>query len=186
MIDYAVNIQNVYRRADDTDMREGMAWYGEAHTIALEAGDVWRGAGVLACFSPRKRWKFNVIDARRAWESGTAFGHNPRLHTDNMCGLAQRILDGEHPLDVLKGDKTRSFAEAIATAGEGRIATVDCHAHDIAMGRVCREEERDLGKRNYRAIALAYAEVAEYNAVSVNRVQAVTWVRWKRERGDTS
>jgi hypothetical protein len=99
-----------------------------------------------------------------------------------MCGLAQRILDGEHPLDVLKGDKTRSFAEAIATRGEGAIATVDCHAHDIAMARVCREDERDLGKRNYRAIALAYAEVAEYNAVSVNRVQAVTWVRWKRER----
>lgn len=175
-VDYAVNIMQVWRRAAE-DAR-AHDWYGEAQALArtLANGDVWRGAGVLSALSPRKRWNQNIIIARRSFETGIAQGNMP-MHN----AIAQRILDGEFALDVIRGPKTHSFAIAIATAGNGEVATIDCHAHDIAMGKRMRENERNINKGNYNAMATAYREVADYLGIGVNHVQAVTWVQWKLE-----
>jgi hypothetical protein len=94
--------------------------------------------------------------------------------------MAQRILDGEHTLDVLKGDKTRAFASAIADPAGSMIATIDRHAHDIAMGRVHSDKERKIGKRVFRTLSDAYVEVASMTDHSVAQVQAITWVSWRR------
>lgn len=176
--DYAVNIMTVYRRTPD-DIR-ARDWYGEAHALALELspGDVWRGAGVISALSPLKKWSLNERYARVSFATGIAQGNMP-MHN----AIAQRILDGEFTLDVMRGDKTRSFAEAIATSGNGRIATIDRHAHDIAYGRVFTDKERKIGKVIYREMAEAYREVAEYVGVSVNTIQAVTWEQWRNEKG---
>lgn len=177
-VDFAVNIMACYRRTP-LDIRE-RDWYGTAHALALELspGDVWRGAGVISALSPLKRWSQNEAMARNAFETGIASG-NVGMHNR----FAQRILDGEFALDVLNGDKTRSFAEAIATAGNGRIATIDRHAHDIAMGRAFTDKERKIGKVLYRNMAAAYSEVADYLGNSVNQIQAITWEQWRIERG---
>lgn len=180
VIDYAVNIKACFDRALFCERLKGEAWYREAHALALELspGDVWRGAGVISALSPLKQWPVNVRLARLAFSTGEASGQIG-IHTRN----AQRILDGEFALDVLNGPKTRSFAEAIATGGQGSIATIDRHAHDIAMARVFTDNERKIGKIVYRDMASAYSEVAEYVGLSVNAVQAITWVTWKREKG---
>lgn len=177
MTDYAVNIMSTYRRATDDVLARD--WYGEAHALALELSpnDVWRGAGVISALSPLKKWELNVRYARNAFATGIASGNMP-MHN----GIAQRILDGEHPLDVMRGDKTRSFAEAIATAGNGTIATIDRHAHDIAMAQVFTDKTRKIGKRVYRDMAAAYREVADYLDMSVNRIQAITWETWILEK----
>lgn len=177
---YCYNIMSCYRRADARDRAFDAGWYADAQALALSLtpDDVWRAAGVLSALSPRKRWPQNVIIARRSLETGIAQGNMP-MHN----AIAQRVIDGNHPLDVMKGDKTRSFTEAIATGGKGMIATIDCHAHDIAMGRVFPEKERKIGKRVYREMAAAYRECAEYTGESVNAIQAITWVAWRKERG---
>lgn len=181
MTDYAVNIQACYRRAWLCEQINGIAWYPRAQALALELSpnDVWRGAGVISALSPMKRWPINVVLARNAFETGRVTGHMGR-----ECAKAQAILDGAHPLDVLGGDKTRSFAIAIATGGNGSIATIDRHAHDIAMARVFTDKTRSIGKRKFAAMSDAFREVAEYNGITVNALQAVTWVTWKREKGD--
>lgn len=177
---YCLNIMRCYRRADPTARIANALWYADAQRVALELspGDVWRGAGVLSALSPMKEWKLNVRIARASFDTGIAQG-NVGQHVVK----AQRILDGEYAMDVLNGDKTRSFAEAIATAGNGKIATIDRHAHDIAMGRVFTDKERKIGKRIYRDMAAAYLECAEYTGESVNAIQAITWVQWKKEKG---
>jgi hypothetical protein len=177
-IDYAVNIMSVWKRAPEET--RAYDWYGEAQSLAsdMAGGDVWRGAGVISALSPRKRWPLNVRIARTSFETGIAYGNMP-MHN----AIAQRILDGEFTLDVMRGPKTRSFAIAIATAGNGEIATIDCHAHDIAIGRVCKESERNINKTTYNAMAEAYREVADYLGIAVNRVQSVTWDWWRIERG---
>lgn len=180
-IDYAVNIMAVYRRALFCERVKGAAWYREAHEIAVELSpdNVWRGAGVIAAFSPRQPWPLNVRNARRAFATGEATGH-----TRVMCRIAQRILDGEDALEVLKGDKTRNFTMAIATAGKSNVATIDRHAHDIAMGsHEFTDDTRNIGKAIYADMATAYREVAEYVGESVNTIQAVTWLTWRREKG---
>lgn len=179
-IDYAVNIMSTYRRAWLCELVKGTRWYADAHALALELSpeDVWRGAGVISALSPFKQWPVNVAIARKSFQTGIATGNMPGHNL-----IAQKILDGAHPFDVMGGDKTRSFAEAIATAGNGTIATVDRHAHDIAMGRVFTDKERKIGKRLYRDMAAAYREVSDYTGMSVNAIQAITWVTWKREKG---
>jgi len=179
-MDYAPNIAAVYKRATDSEHAAGLSWYSDAHNLALtlSPNDVWKGAGVIAAFSPLKRWETNVRMAQRAFDTGIASGHT------NLCnGIAQRILDGAHPLDVMRGDKTRSFTQAIATNGNGTIATIDRHAHDIAVGYYSTDKNRNIGKRLYRDMASAYLECADYFGISVNAMQAITWIVWRREKG---
>lgn len=185
MSDYVGNILECYDRATDAERANGGAWYVEAQALAVDmAGDAWVGAGVLAALSPMQGWDINVRQARRACEAGTALGHSPALHTKAMTNLADRILKGEHPLDVLKGDKTRAFAAAIATGGKSDIATIDRHAHDIAVASLdFTDNTRKIGKRLYREMAAAYSEAAAIAGISVNEMQAITWVVWRREKG---
>lgn len=177
---FGENIVEVYRRASDTEREAGMAWYNIAHDFALELDprNVWRAAGVIAALSPNKQWNVNVAIARKSFDTGIVSGS---FGTMNAQG--QAILDGAHPLDILNGDKVRSFCQAIATNGNGDIATIDRHAHDIAMGRVFTDKERKIGKRLYRTMAMHYTEAAKEVGISVNQMQAVTWVRWRNEKG---
>jgi|SRR6478735_5705048 len=179
---YCYNIMSVYRRATADEIAGGMDWYERANALALELspGDAWRGAGVLAAFSPMRQWPVNVKHARDCFATGTASGH-----TGTMNRIAQRIYDGEHALDVLNGDKTRAFCAAIADPFGSTIATIDRHAHDVAAGRVFSDSERKIGKRVFRAMSAAYVECADYLGVSVAQVQAITWVVWRREKGLT-
>lgn len=181
MTDYVSNIMAVLDRATIEDRLEGVSWYRDhAYGIALELtpDDVWRGAGVLSALSPLKKWPQNVAIARRSVETGVAQGSMP-VH----MAIAQRILDGEHPLDVMRGDKTRAFCAAIACAGKTDIATIDRHAHDVAMGRVFTDDTRRIGKRVYRDMAAAYAVAARQAGMTVNEAQATAWVTWRREKG---
>lgn len=177
---FTENIAAVYSRATDSERASGMVWYNDAHSLALELSpsDVWRGAGVIAALSPLKTWTLNVRLAREAFATGTASG-NIGIHN----AIAQRILDGAHPLDVMRGDKTRNFTSAIATNGMSDTATIDRHAYDIAYGKVFTDATRKIGKRVYRELADAYADVARDVDISVNQIQAITWVTWRREKG---
>lgn len=177
---YAFNVLSCYSRATDEERTHGVDWYRDAQAIALELspGDVWRGAGVLSALSPLKEWGLNVRMARSAFETGIVTGHIAA-----HAAKAQRILDGEYAMDVLNGDKTRSFCEAIATGGKGTIATIDRHAHDIALNEIHTDATRNIGKKVYREMAQGYSLAAEYLGISVNELQAATWVVWKREKG---
>lgn len=177
---FAENIVAVWERATPSERAEGMAWYDDAHALALDLspGDVWRGAGVIASYSPIVQWPRTVILASDSLRSGVA-------RTDYlpvMVAQAQRILDGEPALSVLNGPKVRAFASAIADPAGSEIATIDRHAHDIAVGRVFSERERNITKRKFRIMSEHYRQASFEVGVSVAQIQAVTWVRWRNEK----
>ena len=176
MSDYVENILLEYLRATDVEVSEGMEWYADAHSLALELSpdDIWRGAGVIAAFSPQRAWSHNVITARNAFDTGIASGH-----TKVMCAQAQAILDGAPALDILKGPKVRAFAAGIATKGDTDIVTIDRHAHDIAMGRRFTDKARNINKSTFNKLSAAYVEAAEIIGVSAATLQAITWVSWR-------
>lgn len=180
MTNLVENIVGIYLRASDAHYNAGMTWYNDAHALALELspGDAMRGAGVIASFSPMCPWSRNIVLARNTFETGIATGH-----TKAMCGMAQRIHDGEHTMDVLKGDKTRAFASAIADPAGSTIATIDRHAHDIAMGAKFTDDSRKIGKVVFRTISAAYVEAAELAGIGVAQMQAITWVAWRDIHG---
>ena len=178
---YVNNILATYARATTDEKIEGLNWYSDAHDLARELSpdDVWRGAGVIAALSPMKAWSTNKSLAIRAFDTGVVTGHTG---PNNL--IAQRILDGEYPLDVMGGDKTRAFTAAIATNGVTDFVTIDRHAHDVALFMAYTDDTRKIGKRVYREMSAAYTEAADIVGISVCQMQAVTWVAWKRLKSE--
>jgi hypothetical protein len=174
------NIVYWFLAATEAEIAEGTEWYRGAHALALELSpdDVWRGAGILAAFSPLTPWTQNVILARRLFENDGIMEGGTLA---NSINAATRIYNGEHPLDVLKGDKTRAFCAAIADPEGSTIATIDRHAFNIAMGTV--EGNPKVNRGMFRNLSDAYVEAAELCGVSVAQIQAITWVAFRRWKG---
>lgn len=172
------NIIACYSRGTIAQIRTGAHWYDAAHRLALSLspGDVWRGAGVIAALSPITPWERNQELAVMAFENNGITGGT----LGDSCRAANRILNGEHALDVLKGDKVRAFCSAIADPVGSKIATIDRHAHDISMGRIFSDKERGkINKATYRELSNAYVIAASELGFSVAQTQAIVWVIWR-------
>lgn len=182
-MDYTLNIINRYLSATDDEYVKGMSWYDDAHALALTLtpNDVWKGAGIIAAFSPLTPWNRNIELARTLVESnGTMTGGT----LTNSIRAAVDIFNGAHTLEVLKGDKTRAFASAIADPANCTIATIDRHAHDIAIGsHDFNDSTRKIGKRVFRDMSNAYCEAAEFAGIGAPQMQAITWLAHRRVKG---
>lgn len=172
----AQNIQKVHARMSPELRTLGEQWYPHAQQFAdrIGRGDVVRGAGVIAALSPQKGWDENARWAEHTFKTGQARGNtNPQ----NL--KAQRILDGEHPLDVLGALKERSFYHSIINP-LGDDPAIDRHAHDIAAGQFYGENDRGLSKDyRYRHFQDAYQMAAHAIGRPSSEVQAVTWTGWR-------
>src|SRR5690606_6619528 len=92
-----------------------------------------------------------------------------------------RILAGEDPLDVLKGDKVRSFYLNIL--GDTDAVTVDRHAPELYLGkRVADRARPSVGKRLYREASDASRTAAAQapRQPTPRDLQAITWLVWRR------
>lgn len=175
------NILAIYDQANDLQRESGENWYVNAYMISQDLADQYdlnpdNVAGALAALSPCLDWYSNVIAVREVVESG---------YSSYQTGLnnlkAKRILDGESPLDVLGGNKVRSFYGAIVEPhGEG-WACVDRHAASIFVGyKLTDKQLGSMGRKNaYEMISEAYADAAKLRGISVHELQAVTWVVWR-------
>ncbi len=169
----------LFRSATSEELAEGMAWYADAHSIALalDPQSPARAAGTLAALSPRLDWLQNVKLAARTYAEGAASG----TLGDN-CRKANAILSGAAPEDTLSGPKVRAFYAAIADPTDSNAVVIDRHAFDIAIGHVTSDETRAvLGRKGvYERFADAYRKAARILGVAPSQVQAVTWVAWRR------
>jgi hypothetical protein len=175
---YVFNILRTYSRATDADMERGLSWYPEAYDIASAMSlDVLQAAGVIAILSARTPWERNVYLASSLFANGVLPSGHP------FADHAARMHAGEPALSVLKGDKTRAFAQTIANAGVHDVTTIDGHAYDIADGIVWGKNRPNIGKRVYRAMDEAYHIAASATLNSNTEIQAITWVTHRRELG---
>jgi hypothetical protein len=186
------NILNVLNQATDAEYDAGRNWYREANELAWDLSthaDVGSAAGVIAALSPRMPWGRNKELAVRAFADGRASGT-----LGNSVRAADRILAGEDPLDVLKGDKVRSFYLNIL--GDTDAVTVDRHALEVYLGKRFADKDRPaVGKRLYREVSDAYRTAASrpfaqsltyadtgfaVGDLTPRDVQAITWLVWRR------
>ena len=176
------NILRTYNQRTSAEHDAGMSWYDKANAFAREISpnDVWRGAGIISSFSPLTHWNQNVILVNRFMENnGVMEGGTLATSINN----ATRIYNGEHTLDVLRGDKTRAFAAAIADPHNSTIATIDRHAFDIAMGAYHTDDTRKIGKKVFRELSSAYVDAAFWVGIGVAQMQAITWITHRRLKG---
>ena len=165
-------------------------WYPNAHYTAIEVGNLAGykgdialqvGAGIISATSPKRDWDLNVLDAKLIARGFTA----PSQYTKNHV-KAERIRDGEHPLNVLGGVKVVPFYLAICDPrGDNAIPVIDRHAGSIYLGESMTEKQQgklaNIGV-NVR-ICHAYRLIAELLDIHVHRLQATTWVEWRIEKG---
>lgn len=158
-------------RASNTDIMAGMSWYPNTHLIARECDDVVKGAGIIAALSPRMPWVRNIELARVAFSGAYLFrgclGINIRA--------TNAILDGNHPLDVLNGLKTRAFFDNILNPLTSTAVTVDTHAIKIAG-----INKDSVNKGLYNEIADAYRDASRIAGMAPLELQAVTWTAYRR------
>jgi len=170
------NIVTTFRRADADQRGRGAAWYDEAHALAraVDPTDIRRAAGVIAALSPRMPWGRNVTLTLQAYADGVATGAP-------FAAQATRILQGEDFATVLRGPKTRAFAETIADPSAAADVVVDRHAVSVLLGRNSTDADTARLDRKgvYRACADAYVAAGRILGVSPTVVQATTWVVWR-------
>lgn len=180
--EHVKRIIETYQRADSKMLEGGHTWYEKANSIAtkLGKGNTEKGAGIIAALSPQTGWGRNLLLATSMVKTGTA------KHTGDSVTKAQRILAGEHPLDVLGGQKVTNFYKNIANPSDPEPVTIDRHAHDIPMGIAFRGNKKskqpspDLGldtKGRYEHFQDSYRTAAGELGIEIpHKVQATTWV----------
>lgn len=182
------NLTEIMRNVDEQSLTEGLTWYdrARAHAALLDPNDVSRAAGVIAALSPLNSWPQNLMLASQVYAGNRNIGY-----MGNGKRKAYRIFDGEAPLDVLGGNKVRSFYRNIIGDDSVFAVTIDRHAIDAACGRTLTDKQRSAHVKNdrlYWELAGMYERTAKIiNAekgtdYSPSQIQAIVWVWWRRNR----
>lgn len=178
------NIVDVWNRASDQRKIDGALWYDDARQIGRDLDETFKlasgsGAGILAALSPSTAWTVNVSEAWALCENGWS---RRQSKANNLKALS--IRDGASPDEILGGNKVRAFYACIVDNDQKR-ACIDRHAVSVYVGRhVTDAEQKGLARVGvYDRIAEAYQTAADQIGVSVEVVQAVTWVQWRAEKG---
>lgn len=172
------NLHSLYAQSSPEEREKGESWYPSARSAAKRISErtlvpLPTVIGVIAALSPGLRWEKNLEQAESfLLRKGLGtYGVYGRRNTEK----ARRILGGESPLSVLKGDKVRSFYSAIL--GEDSLV-IDSHAYSAALNK--RENRWKVPRIPYGWIAAHYREVAESLGLSGKGFQATIWLTWKR------
>jgi len=177
------NILRVYDQATADELRQGLEWYSNAHAqAALLHADIRVGAAIIAALSPGLRWEKNVEAARRviAGESLEGLG----VRWPDGVAKAKRILAGENPAVVLKGNKVRAFWQCILNPDNVLHVCIDGHAYSIWRGkRIPVNATPEIADRAYVKISSDYVQAARAVGITPARLQAITWIVWRRLHG---
>lgn len=179
------NVMAVFSTASAESLRSGLTWYMDAHNFCkiLDPENVARAAGIVAALSPMSGWDNNKNKAAQLYrQNGDGTGVGMR----NNVSKAVSIYNGAEPLDILKGDKVRSFFETILNPHSVETTPViDRHAFDIAVGVKTDDKTRGMLSRKgmYSSFANVYREAAQITGIGSAQMQAVTWVAWREIHG---
>lgn len=180
---FVKNIRNVYQDAIrlgvDLASRD---WYtvarNDCQTLAERVNLPLKViVGIVAALSPGLNWTLNVGAALRLI-SGVkcpAYGANVKK--------GKQILFGEDPLDVLGGQKVRSFYRNIISCGNNcSSVTIDRWAVKVAIGKHAWNEELSAPTpKHYERLEDAYKQVSRDLGIPVTELQAITWCHIKHQ-----
>jgi hypothetical protein len=188
------NLRVVYQTATDEERQLGQTWYQDAHSHA-EAMAARHGVstttaiGVIAALSPGLDWDLNLSQAEefiQAYQGGARGKWLPKVgvYGQRNRDKASKILGGSDPLDVLGGDKVRSFYQNLLDPQDHGPVTIDRHAYSALNRRKLTEKELVAIKaRRYRTAERAYSIVAKQLGLVPSQFQAIIWLAWRRQFG---
>lgn len=147
--------------------QSGLTWYQKAHNqaVAIAARHNTRidtVCGIISALSPRNRWERNLIDAELCIKVARAGGdiNDFKVGTFNRNKEnALLIAEGNSPLTVLNGNKTRAFYANLHNPRDPHTVAVDGHAIHIALGKLAPLHKAPaLSDKMYSLFARAYQQ----------------------------
>ena len=168
------NITELYLSAVRAEQLHASDWYTsakrECEVIARSLDIEFHVfVGVVAALSPQMNWKYNVREAVKLCKGGQPLGYGANI------SKARVILNGAPPLDVLGGNKVRSFYRNLLDGGENdEHVTIDTWAARIATGNY--SEQVSITDKQYTRLVNAYKAVASRFGLNATVLQAITWV----------
>ena len=168
---------------------ESLKWYDYAGQFCAELDrdhGITHGtaAGVVAALSPLQSWQTQVDYTPNILVHGlglVAAGQRPHpaisLSFFTNKDKAARILQGEEPLEVLGGDKVRSFYRNLT--GDDDAVTIDRHAIDISGFASKSADTGKLTSGVYSRITFAFRTAAHDIGLTPAGIQALTWCFWR-------
>ena len=175
------NIRAYYLLSTPNEKEQGLDWYKNARSVCVRLSkqhDIPLPivVGILAGLSPRNRWNRNVSDTEQVILLGA--GATVGTFNDNKA-KAVRILNGENALDVLSGNKVRSFYNCIISKYSDDVC-IDSHTYAVAVGNGTRVKPSTISDTEYSTIQDAFQTVAETLKIEPKQLQATTWLTYRR------
>lgn len=189
-MDYVKNIIEVFNQATQVEVLEGINWYPDARSGAMDIADKTElplhiVVGVISALSPTNNWNQNLKDADLFCSTFITGGYFEDVKASTykpMWEKAWKILtsasDYENTATILKGPKITDFYRCIQ--GEN-ICVIDGHAWCIAHNdRRVLQEVPYIGKKHRIELQEAYKIAGKKLGFTAYEMQAITWVTWKR------
>lgn len=174
------NIIDAFHNGNRDDLNWYSRAYGLAHQMASQTTNVTvrQACGVIAALSPLKSWKENLSLAEQFVIQRKFEGH-----TKLCVHKAKRILSVDtmpEILDILNGEKIKSFFLNMYLYRENTGATIDRHAIEIALGK--RITDHRITLKQYQFFEKCYLLASNYEDVLPHQLQAVTWEYWRKHK----
>jgi len=166
MENYVELFTQVAAKATYGQIEQASKWYLDAERVAHEVArnldaDLEVGASVVSSFSPRERWTNNV-------EKAVAFSLGQKVvGLPNNLAMAKKSI--KLGFDALNGQKTNSFARAIA--GDENAVVID-----VWMLRALGIEKKTPTQSQYKEMARAVTKVAKIYGTTPRTMQALIWI----------
>jgi hypothetical protein len=179
-------VNNILSIWDMTTEEERTDWYQDASDWAVNLSDLSgyslnKVCGVVAALSPVKRWSDNLIQAHKMIITGDC-GHI-KIFKDKaraILALPNRCND-EDILNILNGNKIKSFFINILYPQRDTEVTIDRHALSIALGHWITENEyQGITTIQYNFFVECFKLAGKKAKVSGLIMQSATWVRFRK------
>lgn len=183
-------VDNIIKVYNDSRYDGGQEWYLEANGYATKLANIHglsllQVAGVIASLSPLKSWDENKKIAEQFIISGAGKHTRVMINKANDIVNYKDSMERDFILATLRGNKISSFFVNIAYPKEPTHVTVDRHAIAVVLGRSITEKEGvGITNSQYEFLASCYRDAGEVLGVIPNKVQSVTWVKWRKLKLD--
>jgi ribosomal protein L20 len=196
------NLKDLYHASNDDEKSDGRRWYADGQHLsrALGGGDVEKGAGVLAAYSPQTEWDQNILNAAHHLATGSppekGWGVTPDSKSKSTKIMEGHSFDDSlaHPGTGKK--KTWHFGHLLKNGGDDGSGTRHVAVDSWAIRALANNHEMKGGEklltrqRNYDHYADMYRTATDHlnsentdnpdwEHLHPHQLQAITWVHIK-------
>ena len=161
------------------------AWYYNSNGICIKESErlnvpLDRFIGIVAALSPMCSWDDNIRQACQVIESDKPELVKVTTYGPNLV-KAIKIKQGAEPLDILGGNKVRSFYDNLLDPETSNKVCIDTHILNCLHGRILTDKEKCLFFKSprYQVIERIINNEALRYGYKGHELQAILWVTWK-------